>query len=137
MLAKPNAFRGGFTLVEIMIVVAIIALLAAIALPNFLRARKRSQAVTILEDLRALDSAQDQYAIENNLTTGSIIQWAGIQLYLRNGSVPWFSNGMDRFGYSYNQGNAFSVDNVPKLNPTTYSLLSDVTPLTFWSPYYP
>ena len=48
--------RRGFTLVEIMIVVAIIALLASIAVPNFMRARKRSQATRILEDLRVLDS---------------------------------------------------------------------------------
>ena len=50
--------RGGFTLVEIMIVVAIIALLAAIAVPGFLRARKRSQAVRVLEDLRLIDHAR-------------------------------------------------------------------------------
>ena len=54
----------GFTLVEIMIVVAIIALLASIAVPGFLRARKRSQASRILNDLRLIDSALDQYAIE-------------------------------------------------------------------------
>ncbi len=48
--------RKGFTLVEIMIVVAIIALLAAIAVPGFLRARKRSQASRILNDLRMIDS---------------------------------------------------------------------------------
>ena len=68
MLQKLNNRRGGFTLVEIMIVVAIIALLAAIAVPNFLRARKRSQATRVLEDLRMLDSAVDQYAIENQQT---------------------------------------------------------------------
>ena len=49
-----------------MIVVAIIALLAAIAVPGFMRARKRSQASRILTDLRLIDSAIDQYAIENN-----------------------------------------------------------------------
>ena len=65
MIQKLQSRRGGFTLVEIMIVVAIIALLAAIAVPNFLRARKRSQATRILEDLRDLDHALDQYAIDN------------------------------------------------------------------------
>ena len=69
MLQKLNRNRGGFTLVEIMIVVAIIALLAAIAVPNFLRARKRSQATRILEDLRMIDGAMDQYAIESNKET--------------------------------------------------------------------
>ena len=52
MLNKLNKKRGGFTLVEIMIVVAIIALLAAIAVPGFLRARKRSQASRVVNDLR-------------------------------------------------------------------------------------
>ena len=70
MLNKLNKRRGGFTLVEIMIVVAIIALLAAIAVPGFLRARKRSQASRIINDLRLIDSAVDQYAIENNKASG-------------------------------------------------------------------
>src|SRR5438105_10886218 len=68
----------GFTLVEIMIVVAIIALLAAIAVPGFLRARKRSQASRILNDLRMIDSAVDQYSIETNRKTNdpvAITDW--------------------------------------------------------------
>src|SRR5258708_12835356 len=88
MLQKLNKNRGGFTLVEIMIVVAIIALLAAIAVPNFLRARKRSQATRILEDLRIVDSAIDQYAIENNKSGGATVKWDDIQNYLKKGSVP-------------------------------------------------
>ncbi len=74
MTSKTNSVRG-FTLVEIMIVVAIIALLAAIAVPNFLRARKRSQATRILEDLRILDSATDQYAIETNKISERTLHW--------------------------------------------------------------
>src|SRR3954463_8238758 len=66
MLTKLQSRRSGFTLVEIMIVVAIIALLAAIAVPSFLRARKRSQATSTLETCRMIDGAKDQYAIENN-----------------------------------------------------------------------
>ena len=65
MKSHLTSRRGGFTLVEIMIVVAIIALLASIAVPSFLRARKRSQGTTTLETLRTVDSAKDQYAIEN------------------------------------------------------------------------
>src|SRR5205085_3644045 len=87
--------RSGFTLVEIMIVVAIIALLAAIAVPNFLRARKRSQATRILEDLRIIDSAIDQYAIEYNKGGGDNVVWADIQAYLKRGSVIYNSGGTD------------------------------------------
>src|SRR5438045_9570179 len=64
MLTKLNKRRGGFTLVEMMIVVAIIALLAAIAVPGFLRARNRSQATRIIYDLRSLASAVRHSAIE-------------------------------------------------------------------------
>jgi prepilin-type N-terminal cleavage/methylation domain-containing protein len=136
MLQKLNKNRGGFTLVEIMIVVAIIAMLAAIAVPNFLRARKRSQATRMLEDLRIIDSACDQYAIENNRSTGDTVQWADIQNYLKKGSVLYNSGGSDLFGNFYSGGN-FSVDSLPKLSATTFGKLSDVAPSDFWSPFYP
>ncbi len=78
--------RHGFTLVEIMIVVAIVALRAAIAVPNFLRARKRSQATRNLEDLRMINSAIDQYAIESNKNTGANVDWTDLKAYLKIGS---------------------------------------------------
>ena len=90
MLRKLNTKRAGFTLVEIMIVVAIIALLAAIAVPNFLRSRKRSQATQVLEDLRILDSAVDQYAIENNKASGSPV-FADLQAYVK----AWWRRSMN------------------------------------------
>ena len=136
MLQKLNKNRGGFTLVEIMIVVAIIALLAAIAVPNFLRARKRSQAARCLEDLRIIDSAIDQYAIENNKSGGAGCNWTDIQSYVKNGSVIYNSNGADLLGNTYS-GGTFSVDSIPKLSSASYVKLSDVAPLAFWSPYYP
>ena len=134
MLQKLNKNRGGFTLVEIMIVVAIIALLAAIAVPNFLRARKRSQATRILEDLRMIDAAVDQYAIENNKTGGTVVVWAEVQTYLKTGSKLYNSGNKDMLGNTYG---AFAVDSIPKLSLTSYDALSDVAPLDFWSPFYP
>ena len=133
MLQKLNKNRGGFTLVEIMIVVAIIALLAAIAVPNFLRARKRSQATRILEDLRMIDSALDQYAIETNKTTGATAIWTDIKAYLKVGSTLYNSTGTDLLGNSF--GANFTVDSIPKVPTATFESLSDVAPNDFWSPF--
>jgi prepilin-type N-terminal cleavage/methylation domain-containing protein len=57
--------RAGFTLVEIMIVVAIIGLLAAIAIPNFVKARGTAQTNACIQNLRVLDGAKEQWALEN------------------------------------------------------------------------
>src|SRR5438093_12206570 len=100
MLQKLNKNRGGFTLVEIMIVVAIIALLAAIAVPNFLRARKRSQATRVLEDLRMLDGACDQYAIETGKASGMNPAFADLKNYLKAGT-NLYTSGNDIFGNAY------------------------------------
>ncbi|HEU0209976.1 MAG TPA: prepilin-type N-terminal cleavage/methylation domain-containing protein [Candidatus Udaeobacter sp.] len=131
MLNQINKRRGGFTLVEIMIVVAIIALLAAIAVPGFLRARKRSQASRILNDLRLIDAAVDQYAIENNKTSGSAVNTADWTNYLKKGSTLYMT-GADLFGNGYGPQ---SVDNMPKCPQTAWNTLSDVAGSEFWSPY--
>lgn len=117
-----------------MVVVAIIALLASIAVPNFLRARKRSQATRILEDLRIIDSAIDQYAIENNKGTNDPVIWRDIQVYLKKGSIIYNSGGQDLLGGLYV---GFTVDSIPKLRAATFNKLSDVAPSDFWTPFYP
>jgi prepilin-type N-terminal cleavage/methylation domain-containing protein len=131
MIFITNTKRA-FTLVEIMIVVAIIALLAAIAVPNFLRARKRSQASKILEDLRVLDGATDQYAIDNNKTSGTNPTFTDLQVYLKTGTIL-YSTGADLFGDSYGP---FTVDTVVGVPLAAYNNLSDVAPVSYWSPYF-
>jgi prepilin-type N-terminal cleavage/methylation domain-containing protein len=131
MLNKLNKRRGGFTLVEIMIVVAIIALLAAIAVPGFLRARKRSQASRIINDLRLIDSAVDQYAIENNKATGFNLLIPDWTKYLKAGTNLYL-NASDILGNSYGPQ---TVDSLPRVPPVSKTALSDVVDNTFWSPY--
>lgn len=132
MLNKISSHRrGGFTLVEIMIVVAIIALLAAIAVPGFLRSRKRSQASKILNDLRMIDAAIDQYAIETGKKSGAAVGLDDWKKYVKKDS-NLFVTGADLFGQSYG---AQTVDSLPKVPQTTYESLSDVADNTFWSPF--
>jgi prepilin-type N-terminal cleavage/methylation domain-containing protein len=131
MLKKLTTKRGGFTLVEIMIVVAIIALLAAIAVPGFLRARKRSQASKIINDLRMIDSAMDQYAIENQKKTGDAIAIPDWTNYVKKDTVL-YATGQDLFGQDYGPQ---TVDTLPHVPATTKSNLSDVTDDAFWSPF--
>jgi prepilin-type N-terminal cleavage/methylation domain-containing protein len=123
--------KRGFTLVEIMIVVAIIALLASIAVPNFLRARKRSQATRILEDLRLLDGSIDQYAIETSKMSGAHPTFGDLKNYLKAGTTLYLT-GNDIFGNSYGP---FTVDSIPKVNTSSFNSLSDVADAAFWSPY--
>ncbi len=129
---KLKTARGGFTLVEIMIVVAIVALLAAVAVPGFLRARKRSQASRILNDLRAIDSAVDQYALENNKRTDDPVPVAAWTQYVKSNTVLHTSGG--RAPYS-SYGDQI-VGTLPIVPADAFQDLSDIAPSTFWVPFY-
>jgi len=77
--------KKGFTLVEIMIVVAIIGLLAAIAIPNFIKAREATQKNTCLNNLRQIDAAKQQWALEYNKTGAAVATSIEIASYIRGG----------------------------------------------------
>ncbi|MDR3378326.1 MAG: type II secretion system protein [Verrucomicrobiae bacterium] len=84
--------KAGFTLVEIMIVVAIIGLLAAIAIPNFVKARATSQANACINNLRQIDAAVNEFALENKKKTADAVSFPGdLTPYIRlnaSSSIP-------------------------------------------------
>jgi prepilin-type N-terminal cleavage/methylation domain-containing protein len=120
MKIKNETNQAGFTLVEIMIVVAIIGLLAAIAIPNFVKSRATSQANACINNLRQIDAAANQFALEKGKTTGATINFpSDLTPYIKlttAGTIPPCPVGGDYY-----------QDNVVGMVPTC-SLGSSVTP---------
>ena len=86
MVIKKNT--AGFTLVEIMIVVAIIGLLAAIAVPNFVQARLNARRGACINNMRLLDAAKEQYALENDKDGTVTPGTADVTPYLKSNTMP-------------------------------------------------
>jgi prepilin-type N-terminal cleavage/methylation domain-containing protein len=93
---RPSNASSAFTLVEIMIVVAIVGLLAVLALPGFIKARKQSQGRRIMNDCRQQDAAIDQWAMEACQADGATINTTGAATYLK---TAWKSQ--DLLGKSF------------------------------------
>jgi len=98
MQTKSNR-KSGFTLVEIMIVVAIIGLLAAIAIPNFVRARTTSQMNACINNLRQIDGAVQQWALENKKDPAAAVTKVDVLPYIK--SEPSCPAGGTSFDDSY------------------------------------
>lgn len=112
---------------------AVIGMLAAIAVPNFLRARGRGQATTVLNDARMLDGAVDQYSIEQNIQSGATVTFENIRPYLKPTSRLASSGGLDILG------NPYIIEPVGqgvKVNPKTIQTFDQkIVPQSFWSSY--
>jgi prepilin-type N-terminal cleavage/methylation domain-containing protein len=116
MHINKNQKKAGFTLVEIMIVVAIIGLLAAIAIPNFVKARTTAQKNACINNLRQIDGAKEQWALEEKKSAGTATTGSedAINKYIKGEATPKCPAGG-----SYTYG---AVDISPSCGVTGHSL---------------
>jgi prepilin-type N-terminal cleavage/methylation domain-containing protein len=123
----PASGEAGFTLVEIMIVVALIGLLAAVAVPSVVRARTRSQAQACINNLRQIDDASQEWALENHKAADATIAFTDIQPYLKNAVLCPSASAGATFASSYT---ITTVSNKPICNvvPATHLLSADGDP---------
>ena len=125
MKIAVNQTRG-FTLVEIMIVVALVGLLASIAMPNFVKARSQSQVNACVNNLRKIDDATQEWALEHLKGPASTVIFDDIQPYLKSAVLCPSAGPGATFANTYTVS---TVSNKPvcQISPLTHILSPDTT----------
>jgi type IV pilus assembly protein PilA len=116
-MKKHNLSNKGFTLVEIMIVVVIIGLLAAMAIPAFQKVRQASQDKTVLNNARQLSAAADQYFLENGVSTVASANLVGSSNYVK--AVNTVAN--ETYPTGFTQGITITIAGVAGARTVTYA----------------
>ena len=93
--------KSGFTLIEIMIVVAIIGLLAAIAIPNFVKARTTSQTNACINNLRQIEGAEQQWGLETKQAAAAVPTYPDVSGYMKNAVICPAGGANGTFALSY------------------------------------
>jgi competence protein ComGC len=127
-----NKNAAALTLVEVLIVVATVVLIVSIALPNYFRLHRHSQAERVLAELQKLDTAVRQYSMDTGKMAGMNPGYSDLRNYLK--AEPGLYNACeDILGNSFGP---FTIGSLPRVNPDTFNALSDVADAAFWSPFH-
>lgn len=130
MISRNRNHQSGFTLVEIMIVVAIIGLLAALAFPSYATSRKQSQGRRIISDARMIDAAMDQVAMEKHLKDGDSTKWVDVASYIKSKGTGDLEITLQEAAPLDILNNAYVIGNVGpgqvKVSDTTKTALDNV-----------
>src|SRR5579859_2274493 len=121
MQRKALCGRQAFTLVEVMIIVALIGMLAALLIPSFIKVRKQSQGKRIVNDVRQIDAAINAWALEVGVSDGTPVDLSGAAQYTKAGTI----NTIDLLGNAYLIGPV--GDTQIAISGTTKSALAGVS----------
>lgn len=112
---RKHRSTKGFTLIEIMMVVATIGMLAAMAIPNLLKARNNSQTKACIANLREIDNAKQQWALENGSTPDSVPDETAIKPYVGRGDSGTLSRVKCPLQYSSTPLAGYSINAIKDL----------------------